>query len=55
MLLPSDVMLRIVMIEIQMLCCKTATEHFFILFHWERGGKIIWMMLVAKQGKSQLL
>ena len=28
---------------------------FFILFHWEQGGKIIWMMLVAKKGKSQLL
>jgi hypothetical protein len=43
------------MIEIQMLCCKTATEHFFILFHWQQGGKIIWMMLVAKKEKLQLL
>ena len=28
---------------------------FFILFHWEQGGKIIWMMIVAKKGKPQLL
>ena len=25
---------------------------FFILFHWQQGGKIIWMMLVAKKEKT---